>query len=100
DVGVRGDAGERVKLFWESVLIGALRPSPYQARARFEEKDIEALSESIKVHGLLEPIIVRQMGDLYEVIAGERRVRAATRAGSVLIAAMVIKATDRQAAAL
>jgi ParB family chromosome partitioning protein len=89
-----------VNLVLETVPISALQPSRYQARARFEEKEIEALSESIKVHGLLEPIIVRQMGDSYEVIAGERRVRAATRAGSVLIAAMVIKANDQQAAAL
>jgi ParB/RepB/Spo0J family partition protein len=60
-----------------SIPVAKAKPSPYQARKSLDEEALKGLVESIKSEGLLEPIIVRQVGDSYEVIAGERRLRAA-----------------------
>lgn len=53
-----------------------LKPSIYQPRKNFDEESLEELSLSIKEHGLLEPLLVKKSGDLYEIICGERRYRA------------------------
>jgi len=73
-------------------------PNRYQPRTTFSDDDISQLSESIKQNGLLQPIIVRRRGDgIYELIAGERRFRAAKMAGLPKIRAIVRNSTDEQA---
>jgi len=72
-----GDAGSAVI----SVDIHALRPNPFQPRDEFDEKEIEGLAESIGAQGLLQPILVRKKLDGYEIISGERRVRAVKKLG-------------------
>jgi len=64
-------------------------PNPYQPRVHFNEESINELSESIKQHGLLQPVIVIEQGDEYVLIAGERRVRASRVAGLETIKAIV-----------
>lgn len=54
-----------------------IRPSPYQPREDFDAQSLEELTQSIKEKGLIQPILVRRRGDVYELIAGERRLRAA-----------------------
>ena len=58
-----------------------IRPSQFQPRKRFNDKKLEELTASIRARGVLSPVIVRQAPGGYELVAGERRVRAAERAG-------------------
>lgn len=69
--------------------------SELQVRTHFDDAEIEALSHSIKEHGVLQPILVVQDGDRYKVIAGERRLRASKLAGIERIPARVIHNTDK-----
>ena len=63
------------------VPVGAVAPNPKQPRTVFEDETLEALAVSIREVGVLQPIVVRRIAEGYEVIAGERRLRAAKRAG-------------------
>lgn len=69
--------------------------SELQVRTHFDDEEIQALSYSIKEHGVLQPILVVQDGDRYKVIAGERRLRASKLAGIDRIPARVITSTDK-----
>src|SRR2546423_6454335 len=68
----RGEAGEVVALPLE-----ALVPNPYQPRREFDTAALQELAESIRIHGVLQPVVVRRAGEAYQLVAGERRVRAA-----------------------
>ncbi len=61
--------------------IDLLRPNPVQPRQVIDEAALDALAQSIRSHGVIQPILVRRVGETYEIIAGERRWRAAQRAG-------------------
>lgn len=63
------------------VQVGLLGPSPYQPRKDIAAAELAELAESIKVSGILQPILARRVGDRYEIVAGERRWRAAQQAG-------------------
>ena len=77
----------------------ALSPRP-QPRRRFEEASLEALADSIRVHGVLEPLLVRPVGEgKYEIVAGERRYRAAQMAGLAEVPVVVLEGLDERAAA-
>ena len=65
----------------QQVAVSAIRPNPYQPRRDFEPEALRELSESISRHGVLQPLVVRAVGNGYELIAGERRWRAAQMAG-------------------
>lgn len=69
--------------------------SELQVRTHFDDSEIEALSHSIKMHGVLQPILVVQDGDRYKVIAGERRLRASKLAGIERIPARVLSTDDK-----
>lgn len=73
-----------------------IRPNPYQPRKHFEEEAIQELKESIIQHGILQPIIVRKSIKGYEIVAGERRHRAAKAAGLELIPVVVREFTEQQ----
>ena len=75
----------------------AIVPSPYQHRRSFNQAKLAELGRSIKTDGLIQPITVRPVGDGYELIAGERRWRAAQLIETPTIMARVIHATDNQA---
>ena len=64
-------------------------PNPYQPRREFSEEELRELAESIKAHGMLQPIVVRERDGRYEIIAGERRWRAAKLAGLDRIPAVI-----------
>lgn len=63
------------------VFCSEVRPNPYQPRKEFDEKALDELAESIKEHGVIQPLIVRKSIKGYELVAGERRLRASERAG-------------------
>jgi ParB family chromosome partitioning protein len=73
-----------------------LRPNPYQPRKTFDEQSIDELAASIKEHGVIQPIIVRNALRGYEIIAGERRFRASQKIGLEKIPAVVRDFTDQQ----
>jgi ParB family transcriptional regulator, chromosome partitioning protein len=76
--------------------IELIRPNRYQPRLRFSEKELEALTESIKEQGIIQPILVRKDEQGYELIAGERRLKAAKRAGLTQAPAIVREITDAE----
>jgi ParB family chromosome partitioning protein len=78
------------------ISIDAISPNPYQARTVWNEQELKELSESIKANGVLQPIIVRPLGPGYQLIAGERRFRAAQLASLTTIPALVRQAADEQ----
>ena len=77
-------------------------PSPYQPRKTFNEASIEELARSVREHGIVQPLVVTRSGDRYELIAGERRYRAAKKAGlqtvPVIVKEMVQKGEALQIA--
>jgi len=77
------------------VPLARIRPNPFQPRNQFGEQGLSALVDSIKAVGILQPVLVREVGpEDYELIAGERRCRAARRAGLQSIPALVHQADD------
>ncbi|MBH5319308.1 ParB/RepB/Spo0J family partition protein [Paenibacillus sp. GSMTC-2017] len=78
------------------IPLSQLRPNPYQPRKTFDEDSIKELAESIKQHGIIQPIIVRTVLKGYEIIAGERRFRASQYCGNTTVSAVVRTFTDQQ----
>lgn len=73
----------------QQIAIKKIRPNPFQPRRNFEPEKIEELMQSVKTYGLLQPIIVRRVGNFFELVAGERRVRACQKLGWTHISAIV-----------
>ncbi|MBA3654832.1 MAG: ParB/RepB/Spo0J family partition protein [Actinobacteria bacterium] len=78
----------------QELPIGRLRPNPRQPRGHFDEEALVSLTASIKELGVLQPVLVRPAGDDFELVAGERRWRAAKRAGLQTIPALVRDTSD------
>ena len=77
--------------------IDLIEPSPYQPRTRFREETLDELARSIQASGIIQPLVVRQVGSRYQLIAGERRWRAAQRAGLDKVTAIVKQVPDELA---
>ncbi len=77
--------------------VEAIERNPDQPRKRFEEARLEELAASIREHGVVEPILVRKEGGRYRILAGERRWRAAQRAGLKEVPAVLREASEREA---
>lgn len=77
-----------------------LRPNPRQPRRRFDAEELSSLAESIRRHGILQPLTVRRAGGCWEVVAGERRLRAARLAGLEKVPCILRQADDEDAALL
>lgn len=78
------------------ISLDSISPNPYQARTVWNEQELEELTESIRANGIIQPIIVRPAGTGYQLIAGERRFRAAKLASLTTIPAMIRQASDEQ----
>lgn len=74
--------------------------NPFQPRSEFDQAEIESLAESIREHGIIQPLVVRREGDRYQLISGERRLRAAIKAGWSEVPVHVREADERQMAEL
>lgn len=79
-----------------TIHIDSITTNPYQPRTDFDEVALEELADSIKIHGLIQPITVRQNGNQYELISGERRLRASKLAGLTQIPAYIRSADNQQ----
>ena len=82
------------------VSVRQIDGNPAQPRQDFDPDEMQSLAESISAHGLLQPVIVRRVNDRYQLVAGERRLRAAVKAGWTDVPVNVIEADDRQMAEL
>ncbi len=82
------------------IKIEDIIPNRFQPRERFDEESLEDLAKSIKEHGVIQPIIVRKLGDKYELIAGERRTKASSLAGLTTIPAIIRDIDDKESAKL
>lgn len=79
-----------------NVALKDIKPNPFQPRKTFEKEDLQELADSIKVNGIIQPVIVRRKDDKFELIAGERRFRAAQIAGLKDIPVVVKHIPDEQ----
>src|ERR1700675_3702464 len=77
--------------------IDLIEPSPYQPRTRFREEALDELARSIQASGIIQPIVLRPIGNRYQLIAGERRWRAAQRAGLKKVSSIVRQVPDELA---
>ncbi len=73
-------------------------PNRFQPRLAFDDKSLEELSNSIKQHGIIQPLVLRKVGDKYEIIAGERRYKASTMAGLTSVPAIISDMDDNKSA--
>lgn len=80
----------------EMLSVRSIQPNPYQPRTDWDPQNLADLAESIRINGVIQPILVRQVGLHYQVIAGERRLRASKQIGLDQIPALVRTATDEQ----
>src|ERR1700674_5185165 len=78
----------------QQVDIDLIETSPYQPRTRFREEALDELARSIQASGIIQPLVVRPIGARFQLIAGERRWRAAQRAGLTKVAVIVRQASD------
>lgn len=95
---------QRLKTYMETGRViflpaRAIQPNREQPRKVFEERALEELAQSIREHGVLQPLSVRRVGTGYELIAGERRLRAAQLAGLTEIPCILVKMDDTEAGA-
>jgi len=89
---VRSVAGERVV----NLAVEKITRNPHQPRKQWDDGQLMELAESIKANGLIQPILVRAVGEGYQLIAGERRLRGAQLAGKATVAAIVRDASEEQ----
>ena len=80
-----------------ALAVDKIHNNPFQPRKRFDDDELLALSESIRNHGVLQPLVVRKAGDAFQLIAGERRLRAAQLAGLAEVPVHVVAFDDQQA---
>ena len=80
--------------------IDALRPNPNQPRIEFDEASLRSLSDSIRRYGILQPLTVRRTDEGYELIAGERRLRAAKLAGLREVPCLLARSSEEESALL
>lgn len=82
------------------IPVNEIKPSPYQTRTEFDENELRELAESIQEFGVIQPVVVRRTEGGYELVAGERRVRASRIAGIMYVPAIIMDLEDKTAAAI
>ena len=82
----------------QQIFVEDIIPNRFQPRLTFDEKALKELSDSIKVHGVIQPLVLRKVGNKYEIIAGERRYKASCMAGLTKVPAIVRELTDNESA--
>ena len=92
----KGYAHESIETSKQTIPLKEIRVNPYQPRITFDETKLQELSDSIKEHGVFTPVLVKKAIKGYELIAGERRVRASRMAGLEEIPAMIVDFSDEQ----
>jgi ParB family chromosome partitioning protein len=97
DALIGGDATAVAELTPDAeVAIDRIQHNPYQPRKTFDKDELASLCASVRTHGILQPVVVRLVGDQYQLIAGERRLRAAVDAGLATVPVRVVDFNDQQ----
>jgi ParB family transcriptional regulator, chromosome partitioning protein len=96
DALLGGDGGVAELAPDAEVAIQQIQQNPHQPRKTFDKDELASLAASVRIHGILQPIVVRQVGEQYQLIAGERRLRAAQDAGLATIPVHVVDFNDQQ----
>ena len=96
----QADSDEAAAAGLVNISVYEIDRNPFQPRRDFDETEIDQLADSIQEHGLIQPIVVRRVDERYQLVAGERRLRAAIKAGWPDLPAQVKDVDDRQAAEL
>jgi ParB family chromosome partitioning protein len=96
DALVPGGEESLATLEQTQVSVDRIENNPYQPRKAFDDDELTSLSESIRTHGILQPLVVRQVGDRFQLIAGERRLRAAKVVGMNAVPVRVLDFNDQQ----
>jgi ParB family chromosome partitioning protein len=91
-----GDGGGATAGTQMQVPVESIEGNPYQPRKTFDNDELASLSASIRTHGVLQPLVVRQVGTRYQLVAGERRLRAAREAGLQSVPVTVVDFNDQQ----
>lgn len=91
---IPSDVTDDADATFQTVAVSSIRANQYQPRDHFDEESLDALTNSVRELGVLQPLLVRRDGDGYELIAGERRWRAAKRAGLQDVPVVVREADD------
>ena len=81
---------------FQYIALKDIRTNPYQPRKHFDEEKLNELAQSIKEHGIFQPIILKEAIQGYEIVAGERRYRAASIVGLTEVPAIIVEFTDQQ----
>lgn len=89
--------GEPASLLGAQIELGLIDPNPFQPRRHFDGEELAELAQSIKMMGVLQPILLRRQDERYQLVSGERRVRAARLAGLEKIPAVVRDVSDQEA---
>lgn len=93
---ISNGSNPNVKTSANTLNVNEIRPNPYQPRKHFNEEALQELAESIKINGVFQPIIVRKSLSGYELVAGERRLRASKIAGLKEIPSIIVEFDDKQ----
>ena len=96
DTASGGDGAAEMGGLRMSLPVERIEHNPFQPRKTFDEDEIAHLSDSIRNHGVLQPLVVRQVGEQFQLIAGERRLRAAQKAGLVQVPVHIVDFNDQQ----
>ncbi|MFA4016085.1 MAG: hypothetical protein RUDDFDWM_001186 [Candidatus Fervidibacterota bacterium] len=78
------------------IEVDRIKPNPFQPRHKMDQKALQELADSIRVHGILQPVVVRQVEDGYQLVTGERRWRAAMLAGMKKLPAVIRQCDDQE----
>ncbi len=78
------------------VPVSQIKTNPFQPRKAFDKEDLAAMCATVKSHGILQPLVVRQVGDHYQIVAGERRLRAAQEAGLDSVPVRIVDFNDQE----
>ncbi len=81
-----------------NVRVDEIIPNRFQPRLAFDENELKTMAESIKTHGIIQPLILRRIGEKFEIIAGERRYKAAVLAGLQTVPAVIMNIDDKESA--
>lgn len=95
-LGETGNGQEAAPTTAATVAIDQIEHNPFQPRKAFDEDELASLRTSIQNHGVLQPLVVRQVGERYQLVAGERRLRAAQAAGFTEVPVRVVDFNDQQ----
>jgi ParB family chromosome partitioning protein len=91
--GYEGGSGEANELI--QISVDQIDPNPFQPRRQFNPEEIASLADSLRQHGMIQPVLVRAVGDRYQLIAGERRLRASIEAQLHEVPARLLVLDDR-----